>query len=884
VLFSPGAVLGPYELRGLVGAGGMGEVYRAFDPRLNRDVALKIVPDDLAGDPRRRERFRREAHAIAALTHPHIVTIHSAEDLDGHLVLVMELVEGRTLADLVPGGGLPLSRLVKIAVQIADALGAAHDRGIIHRDLKPRNVMVTADGRVKVLDFGLAKLRDPREGNASHHETASLWELTGEGRIVGTAAYMSPEQAEGRPLDHRTDLFSLGILLYEMASGEKPFRGESVVSVLSSILRDVPRPLAEVNPRVPRELTRIVRRCLAKDPDERYQSAKDLRLDLEDLRQELSSSEQTPAERGRSGPFTRGRLAAGLIALAGLAGVAAWLYWRGPAAPGPQFVIEAVQRVTSDPGVEVAPDVSPDGQWVVYGRRIGRSTHVFLQAAGGDRPLDLTGDETHGAGQAAFSPDGAQIAFRSSRAGGGLFVMGRTGELVRQVSDTGYWPAWSPDGRRLAYGTHQTVDAPFAYGGGSSVWTLDLASGRRTKLTDLDGTQPSWSPNDARIAFWGVDPATQNRDIWTVPAGGGSAVRVTDDPAIDATPVWSSDGRYLFFSSTRGGTTNLWRVPIDERTGATRGPIEPVIVPAQNAVHPALSRDGRRLVYMASSYSSDVYAMPFDLERAMTTGPPRWVIGGPHLWGNLRMSPDGRRLASIRISHRRDLMIADADGGNLQRLTDEPLGVRCPAWSPDGRSISLLTTRRGDKDVIFVEPDGGRLRRLTDLPSTGLVGCPVWSGDGRRLLIVQGPAEPAVLMFDPTRPIAEQTVERLPAHPQGTFYPRSFSPDGARIAGTVGNSVVVYDVAARTYASVPGTTRVLAAPDMAWLPDNRRVLVPQEGSNLALIDTTTGEVRTVYSAAPEDLVGFSLSVPRRELLISRGPDESDIWIATIRTQ
>jgi len=284
VRFDPGSSLGPYELRGIVGAGGMGEVYRAFDPRLNRDVALKIVPDDLAADPRRRERLRREAQAIAALTHPHIVTIHSAEDIDAHLVLVMELVEGRTLAEVIPSGGMPLPRLVKIAVQIADALGAAHDRGIIHRDLKPRNVMVTGDGRVKVLDFGLAKLRDPIESAASRHETESLWELTGEGKIVGTAAYMSPEQAEGRPLDHRTDLFSLGIVLYEMASGEKPFRGESVVSVLSSILRDVPRPLAELNPRLPREFTRIVRRCLAKDPDERYQSAKDLRLDLDDLR------------------------------------------------------------------------------------------------------------------------------------------------------------------------------------------------------------------------------------------------------------------------------------------------------------------------------------------------------------------------------------------------------------------------------------------------------------------------------------------------------------------------------------------------------------------------------------------------------------------------
>ena len=888
VALSAGAQLGAYEIRGLVGSGGMGEVYRAFDPRLAREVAIKVVADDLSGDLARRERFRREAHAIASLSHPHIVTVHSAEDIDGHLVLVMELVDGKTLADLIPAGGMPLTRLVKIAVQMADALGAAHDRGIVHRDLKPRNVMVTTDGRVKVLDFGLAKLREARQGSddALGQVTASLHALTAEGRIVGTAAYMSPEQAEGRRLDHRSDLFSTGIVLYELATGERPFTGESVVSVLSSILRDAPRPLAEINPRLPREFTRIVRRCLAKDPDERYQSAKDLRLDLEDLRQELGSSDQLPAV---AGPRDASRasllpfVGVGAVALA-LGGVAATTLLPRGGTRGSGVALVSAERLTVEPGPEGSPSISPDGQWVLYTRSTGGLTHIFLQAVGGERPLNLTAESGAGNSQPAFSADGNRIAFRSTRGGGGLYVMGRTGELVRQITDQGNWPAWSPDGTRLAYGSEFTVDIPFTYAGGSSIWTVDIASGRRTRLTDLDGTQPSWSPHDRRIAFWGVDPATQHRDIWTVPVGGGSGVRVTNDAAIDATPVWSSDGRHLYFSSDRGGTTNLWRVAIDEASGATTGPFEPVIVPTQNALHPAISRDGRRIAYMASSWSSDVYAFPFDLERGAIAGPPRWMFGGPHHWQSVRVSPDGRRIFSVRASQRRDLVLASVEGGSAQRLTDDHLGVRCPEWSPDGRTIVALPTRRGDKDVLFIEPDSGRTRRVSDVPSSGLLGCPAWSPDGKRLSLTQGPADPVVLIIDPTRPLAEQQVERLPAHPRGAFFPRAWSPDSTRLAGTIGTTLVLYDRRTSAYTIVAEPTVVTSASIIEWLPDGRRLIATAGTRTIVLVDTVSQEVQQVFSSAPDVLRSVSLSVPRRELIVSRGPDEADVWIATIQSQ
>jgi serine/threonine protein kinase/tetratricopeptide (TPR) repeat protein len=287
-----GARIGPYEILAPLGAGGMGEVYRARDPRLKRDIALKVLSGSTAADPERRARFEREAQSSAALSHPNIVTIHSVEEADGVLFLTMEYVEGKPLSDVIVKGGLPLAQILDLAIPLADAVSAAHQRGITHRDLKPANVMVTPDGRVKVLDFGLAKLitASPIDDGLTGEPTAAL---TGEGRIVGTVAYMSPEQAEGKPIDQRTDIFSLGVMLYELATGERPFQGDTSISVLSSIIKDSAQPVTTLRPSLPRELSHIIHRCLVKDADHRYQTAKDVRNELEDLKRDNEVRLQT---------------------------------------------------------------------------------------------------------------------------------------------------------------------------------------------------------------------------------------------------------------------------------------------------------------------------------------------------------------------------------------------------------------------------------------------------------------------------------------------------------------------------------------------------------------------------------------------------------------
>jgi eukaryotic-like serine/threonine-protein kinase len=360
-----GARLGPYEIVAPLGSGGMGEVYRASDPRLNRAIAIKILPERATADPDRRARFRREAQSVAALNHPNIVTIYSVEEADGVAFLTMELVEGKPLDALIVKGGLPLARILALAIPLADAISAAHQKGITHRDLKPANVMVTPDGRVKVLDFGLAKLIEPppAESDVTAPPTRTL---TGEGHILGTVAYMSPEQAEGNPVDHRTDIFSLGVLLYELTTGERPFTGDTSVSLLSSIIKDTPRSVTDLKPVLPRELSRIIKYCLVKDPEYRYQSAKDLRNDLRELQRESDSGELDVSRAGGAAAVTSMPLvprrmvlvtigAVGLLAIALVIGRLA-LTRASTAAPIDSLAILPFVNVGADPNTEYLSD------------------------------------------------------------------------------------------------------------------------------------------------------------------------------------------------------------------------------------------------------------------------------------------------------------------------------------------------------------------------------------------------------------------------------------------------------------------------------------------------------------------------------------------------
>jgi Tol biopolymer transport system component len=879
-VLTPGSTLGPYEIVALIGSGGMGEVYRARDPRLGRDVAVKVLPASIGADPGRLRRFEQEARAAAALNHPNIVTIYSVERADGVPFVTMELVDGAALSTLIPRDGMPLGRTLPIAIALGDAVAAAHARGIVHRDLKPSNIMIAAGDRVKVLDFGLAKLVRPEPAEAD--ETALAGDpVTDPGSVVGTLPYMSPEQVQGQPVDHRSDIFSLGVVLYEMATGRRPFKGETNALLLSSILKDTP-PLASDIGDVPRELGRIIRHSLAKDPGRRYQTAVDLRNELAELQQDLSSgSLQTSAAPARSRWSARSAgVAAALIVTALVAaGYTVWRVTSSPFRTAPPLAAE-FRQLTTAAGVKQYPSLSPDGKWVVYEGTQSGNAAIYLQSVGGQNAIDLTKDSPDDDTQPAFSPDGESIAFRSSRQGGGIFVMGRTGESVRRLSDSGYNPAWSPDGTKIVYATD--VANILERGANSELWTVAVATGEKQRIFQGDAVQPNWSPHGLRIAFWKIfgDHLGQ-RDIATIPAGGGAPVPVTLDPAIDWSPVWSPDGRFLFFSSDRGGTMNLWRVPIDERTGATLGPPEPLSAPASYAAHISVSADGRSLAFTAFSSGSTIQSASFDPAAGAIRGAATTVVGGSRPVSGPSPSPDGRWIAFFSLAPQLDIFVTRADGSGLRQLTNDKANDRNPTWSPDGTEIRFMSNRSGQNQVWTMNADGSGARPLTAVTGgAGTFG--VSTTDGSKM-VIDPTGSDHVVVIDPRLDPKAQKPAEAPGFvsPNVDFNPWSWSPDGTELAGTAcgpptyHGALVVYSFATRTFSRVHES---LTAVSPIFLSDGRRLLF-QDGSKIMLLDRTTHATRELLSVAPDTMdLRWSIARDERTIYFVRQVQQSDIWV------
>ncbi|HEY8145094.1 MAG TPA: protein kinase, partial [Kofleriaceae bacterium] len=610
---------------------------------------------------------------------------------------------------------------------------------------------------------------------------------TAPGTVLGTVGYMSPEQVRGEPADHRSDLFSLGVVLYEMLTGRRGFVRESSVETMAAILRDEPPELEALSVHSP-ALARLLQHCLEKRPEERFQSARDLAFDLRSLASGSSVAERSGATAGAAVAASRGGRRAMPMRLAGLGLLAAgaltgWLASRAlsrPAAAPAVLFRPSFRQLTKLPGGESNPTIAPDGESFVYVKRDGEDLDLFAQRIDGSKPIALTGDCALDDFDPSFSPDGRSIAFRSE-CGAGIFVMGATGESRRRVADFGFQPAWSPDGRELALVTER-LEAPTSRNSESQLWAVRVESGDRRRVTEHDAMGPTWSADGRRIAFWGLRGEGFQRDLWSVPADGSAmaadaATSLTDDPALDWAPVYSRDGRWLYFTSTRGGTFNYWRLAVDALSGQPSGEPEPLTAPSSWTGDFAVSADGRRMVFGDVNLETEIVRAPFDPVRLEFAAAPAVTFSGSFTLREQKLSPDGQWLLFTNEDLPQQLHLVRADGSGYRQLTEGDRN-RQGEFSPDGAWIVFQTTR-GDSSLAAIRADGGGWQSV---PAGLGFATPRWSPDGSTIALYNNNRNGALL--DVRRGLSAAVLQELPPISDGVlFWPVSWSPDGALLAG-----------------------------------------------------------------------------------------------------
>ncbi|MBS1115737.1 MAG: serine/threonine protein kinase [candidate division NC10 bacterium] len=872
-----GETVSHYRIIEKIGQGGMGEVFLADDTSLHRKVALKFLPPDMQQDSAAHKRFLREARSAAALDHPYICHINEVSESGGRDFIVMEYVEGQSVKDRLEKGPLPPDEALPIAIEVAEALEAAHGKGIVHRDIKPANIMLTQTGHAKVMDFGLAKQIVPGGGMASTEETVTA--LTSDGSTVGTLAYMSPEQLRGERVDGRGDIWALGVTMHEMVSGTRPFQGQSWFEVSSSILNKAPRLLPS---QVPADLATVIGRCLEKDAANRYRQASEVCAALKAVR---SGCALPPVRTFRHAWPRRRWLAPAAIGTM-LIAVGVGIYYRGflqwlaRQAPAPPPTIGHVTQLTSEDGTETHPSLSPEGNLMAY----AASGEIYLRRVGTENPILLTGNLSLEAAEPAFSPDGRLIAFSArldaSELRGGIWLMEVMGAGKRRLTDAGFSPAWSPDGREIAYATE--FPTPYDRPRLSRVFIVDVASGRTRDVereVKSDMMEPAWSPSGRRLAYWGLSARPAIRNILTKPVDGGKATPVTADPYVDWGPVWSRDGRYVFFCSDRSGSPNLWRVRIDEESGRVLGVPEPQTTPASSVMRVDFARDGSGFAFEASDLQANVYRVAFDAAAGVVQDGPVAMTSGARVWMDVDVSPDGR-LALRSAMRQEDIYVSDADGTNLTPLAPDAGSDRFPRWSPDGTRIAFSSTKAAPGwEIHSIRPDGFDLRRHTFLGRAAHF--PLWSPDGRRLAFTEAGSDQRTYVIDVNGPWPAEPLTPLltPPEPLNHRYrPFSWSADGRRIVAYSqrGAGMIVYDVATGAHERI---SDVGEWP--RWLSDSRRLVFIRDGA-LHLIDTRTKASREIYRSPAGTITNLSVAPDDRAIYFILTRDEGNIWLATLK--
>jgi eukaryotic-like serine/threonine-protein kinase len=873
----------------------MGEVFLAQDTRLGRKVALKLLPEGLLSDKEIRRRFAQEARTASALNHPNIVTIYDIGSADGRDFLAMEYVEGETLRDVLAAGKLDIRRALDWTAQAASALAAAHEAGIVHRDIKPENLIVNRAGQLKILDFGLAKLVERQTAPLLESGLATVAGTprptshgTATGVILGTVSYMSPEQAQGRAVDHRTDVFSLGLVLYEALTGARPFSGKSVVETLHAIINEEPVSALERNPRVPPEAVDILGKALAKDPAERYQHAADFALDLRRARRVLESGISRPGLRVETPPAWRPRpllWAAGGLAVAALA-AGAWYLGRSGARPvGSNLADVTLTPLTSEPGYEGEPTFSPDGETIAYVSDRTGNFEIFLKQVSGGPDVNITNSAADDV-QPAFSPDGKQIAFVSTResrthltyenfgvppTGGDIWVMPALGGSPRRIAESGNFPSWSSDGSSLVF-----------MGGGAFKKKIFRVPASGGEAQEIPIRPPQGAGSFRFILYPALSPdgkwilvQVEQFRVLVAPSSGGVAKLLCRGRR----PVWAPDGRSIVYSNAdQGKNYSLWRIPFSQGKGAADGPAEPVTVGRGVDTQAAMSRDGRAIAFTALEQTFNLETIPFDAELGRVTGEVKVLTSGNNDIEWKSLSPGGKSVAYANAAR-----VWRLDPGHpAYQLTSDPAFIDGqPRWSPDGQSIIFEREpagERGNFSIWLMAADGAGARQLVEKARSGY-----WMPDSQGITY-SSLSDFYLYHFDlATRRSRRVTDEetRAPLH--------LVSNDGKWI---VYQSSAQSSITIHAHPIDGGETRVVAAAP-GQMGSGHPMLSPSGNWFYYQVDHKNvyrlpGPSQGWRKAEPQKVTNFPesglfiedprLSMDGRELIYSRGKITGDLWL------
>lgn len=815
--------LGPYVILSPIGSGGMGEVYRAKDTRLGREVAVKILPREFAGHPQRMQRFEREARSASALNHPAIVTIYDVGTIDSHPYIAMELVSGKNLAEVLAGGRMSLKKVIAIASQLADGLAKAHDAGIVHRDLKPENVMINNDGFVKILDFGLAKFNGTEKSDISNFQTQ-----TSAGLVMGTAAYMSPEQAAGTKLDFRSDQFSMGSILFEMLAGRRPFLRNTTAETMAAIIRDDPEPLTSIQPAVPAPLRWVVERCMAKDPDDRYASTRDLARDIQSLRNRFaemtSSAESTPITLSHSGKWRLLLLGAIATILLVFAGILSSKFGKAPTQPPIVF------RALTYSGSDTSPSVSPSGELIAFRSDRDGTPRIWLKQLKGGNEIALT---TGPDDLPRFSPDGSFLLFvRNEGAAGSLYRIPVLGGDTRKIIDDVRSADWAPDGNRIAFirwtagsgipdshffivnrdGSSSTEIAAIKERQLSSVrWSPDgrlllatvLTQGNygsrdAIALIDVENKKAKWilSTFSPTSAIWN---GTSNEIMYFVPETGVALFQLRGDSTLYLHNIESGKRQPVFWAQSAGE-------------------IMDIAGPGQVVMHSASLRENLREVLLAPG-----------ADRSDST----WLTRGNSCNRQPAYSPDGSRiLFSSNMASNLDLWEVSTTSRGLQRITEDEAGDWDPAYSPDGKSILWSSNRGGHFEIWMANADGSGARQVTkdgvDAENPSMTGDKKW--------VIYNSYNPdlkirGIWKIHPDGSGATRIVDGLTQWPE-------ISPDGRLVCyGFYKESlndrmtyerVVEIETGAQVPFEIAVSNRDRVGGRLRWMPDGKSILYVDE--------------------------------------------------------